>query len=350
MTRESLVLCGRGTLIGMNANYCTGALDAQQERANNMKRALVCGAGGFIGGHVVKALKKRGYWVRGLDIKQHDFEPTSADEFHLYDLREPHSVDAHFKNIDECYNFAATMGGAGFCFTGEHDAEIMHDNVLINTTVVEACVNNKVGKVFFSSSACVYPFGSCQEENAYPAMPDSDYGFEKLFSERLYQAYARHYGIQVRIARLHNIYGPLGTWRGGREKAPAAICRKVAEAENFVDKVEIWGSGDQTRSFCYIDDCVEGTLRLVDSDVQALPLNIGSAELFTIDQMAHVIMAVAGKQLELEHVEGPVGVHGRNSHNELIKQKLGWAPATPFHVGISHTYRWIAQQVAADRA
>ncbi|MBW1820093.1 MAG: NAD-dependent epimerase/dehydratase family protein [Deltaproteobacteria bacterium] len=317
-----------------------------------MKTALVCGAGGFIGSHMVHRLKEEGYWVRGVDLKSPEFSATEADDFIIGDLRDPYVCrQAIAQRFDEVYQFAADMGGAGFVFTGENDADIMHNSVLINLNMLDACRKRNVKRIFYSSSACVYPEQNqmapdnpnCEEGSVYPADPDSDYGWEKLFSERLYLAFQRNYGMEVRIARYHNIFGPLGTWDGGREKAPAAICRKVAMAEDG-GKIEIWGDGKQTRSFLYIDECLEGTLRLVRSDWTG-PVNIGSDEMVTINQLADMAMSVSGKNLTKRHIEGPLGVRGRNSDNRLIEKKLGWKPDQPLIKGIEKTYQWIEAQV-----
>ena len=317
-----------------------------------MKKALVCGAGGFIGSHMVKRLKREGFWVRGVDLKYPQFAPTQADDFIIGDLRDPyicrHVVDMKF---DEVYQFAADMGGAGYVFTGENDANIMHNSALINLNILEACYRRNIKRIFYSSSACIYPKynqedpsnPNCAEDSAYPAFPDSEYGWEKLFSERLYLAFHRNYGLEVRIARFHNIFGPEGSWNDGREKAPAAICRKVAMAEDG-GEIEIWGDGQQTRSFLYIDECLEGVLRLMRSDWIG-PVNIGSEERVTIDQLAYMVMDIAGKKLSLRHVPGPQGVRGRCSDNRLIKKMLGWAPAYPLKEGLKKTYAWIEEQV-----
>jgi nucleoside-diphosphate-sugar epimerase len=319
-----------------------------------MKTALVCGAGGFIGSHMVVRLKKEGFWVRGIDLHYPKFGPTAADDFLLGDLRDPHIChDVVDRRFDEVYQFAADMGGAGFVFTGENDADIMHNSGMINLNVLEACYKRNVKRIFYSSSACIYPqFNqldpdnpNCAEDSAYPAAPDSDYGWEKLFSERLYLSYARNKGMEVRIARYHNIFGPEGEWTGGREKSPAALCRKVALAENG-GEIEIWGDGVQTRSFLYVDECVEGTLRLTRSD-WAGPVNIGSAEMVSINQLADMVMDIAGKRLTKRHIPGPLGVRGRNSDNRLIAERLGWAPSQPLRAGLERTYAWIAQQAAA---
>ncbi len=320
-----------------------------------MKKALVCGAGGFIGSHLVKRLKSKGYWVRAADLKHPEFSPTAADEFVIGDLRDQalvHSVvDIAF---DEIYQLAADMGGAGYIFTGEHDADVMHNSATINLNILDQAVKNKVKKVFYSSSACIYPEYNqmdpdnplCAEHSAYPADPDSEYGWEKLFSERLYLSYARNYGIQVRIARFHNIFGPEGTWQGGKEKAPAALCRKVAEA-NSGGEIEIWGDGKQTRSFLYIDECLEAIERLMESDFQG-PVNIGSEEMISINGLASMINDFDQKNLSFKHIDGPQGVRGRNSDNQLIFEKLGWKPEQPLTIGIEKTYRWIQSQLAAQ--
>jgi nucleoside-diphosphate-sugar epimerase len=321
-----------------------------------MKAALVCGAGGFIGSHLVKRLKREGFWVRGVDLKFPEFSQTEADDFVKADLRDQlvcrEVVDRKF---DEVYQLAADMGGAGYIFTGEHDAEVMHNSATINLNMVEACHRRNCNRVFYSSSACMYPAynqedpnnPNCAENSAYPAAPDSEYGWEKLFSERLYLAYNRNYGMENRVARFHNIFGPEGTWTGGREKSPAAICRKVAEASEG-GEIEIWGDGEQTRSFLYIDECLEGVLRLTRSNFEG-PVNIGSEEMVTINQLARIAMQVAGKQLRIKHVPGPLGVRGRNSDNRLIKQQLGWAPSEPLRDGIKKTFDWIAAQVDLQR-
>jgi len=317
-----------------------------------LKKALVCGAGGFIGSHLVKRLKREGFWVRGVDLKYPEFSETEADEFIIGDLRDPYvcrqAVDQRF---DEVYQLAADMGGAGFVFTGENDADIMHNSALINLNILEACHKRNIKKIFYSSSACMYPKYNqmdsdnpkCSEDSAYPAEPDSEYGWEKLFSERLYLAFYRNYGMEVRIVRYHNIFGPEGSWQGGREKAPAAICRKVAMASN-AGEIEIWGDGKQTRSFLYIDECLEGTLRLMRSDWTG-PVNVGSEERVTINQLAEMVMDIAEKELRVKHVPGPQGVRGRNSDNKLIYEKLGWKPTQPLRVGIEKTYKWIEDQV-----
>lgn len=319
-----------------------------------MKRALVCGAGGFIGGHLVRRLKAEGFWVRGVDIKEHEFSESSADEFVIGDLRDPLVVrNVLDRTFDEVYQLAADMGGAGYIFTGEHDAQVMHNSALCNLNVLDAASRKNVPRIFYSSSACVYPQGiqvdpeqmGLKEKTAYPADPDSDYGWEKLFSERLYFAYQRNNDIKVHVARFHNIFGPEGTWCGGREKAPAAVCRKVAEAEDGGD-VEIWGDGEQTRSFLYIDECLDGVRRLMESDFSG-PVNIGSDERVSINELVAMTAEIAGKSIEIRHIPGPLGVRGRNSDNTLIKDKLGWAPRQSLLAGMQKTYDWIGQQVSA---
>jgi nucleoside-diphosphate-sugar epimerase len=318
-----------------------------------MQTALVCGAGGFIGSHLVTRLKKKGFWVRGVDLKQPEFDPTNADDFVVGDLRDPNLVDSLFdRKYDEVFQLAADMGGAGFIFTGDNDAAIMHNSALVNLNMAEACRQHSVGKIFYSSSACIYPERNqldpknpvCSEESAYPAAPDSEYGWEKLFSERLYLAYNRNYDLNVRIARFHNIFGEKGTWEGGREKAPAAMCRKVAETEEG-GEIVMWGDGEQTRSFLYVHECLEAVERLMASEFIG-PVNIGSEEMVTINQLAEMIMGIAGKKLTIHHEEGPTGVRGRSSDNRLIQEKLGWAPSQPLVEGLKPTYHWIAEQVA----
>jgi GDP-D-mannose 3', 5'-epimerase len=320
-----------------------------------MRSALVCGAGGFIGGHLVKRLKADGFWVRGVDLKQHEYAETEADDFVIGDL-----CDANFcrsvidQRFDDVYQLAADMGGAGFIFTGENDADIMHNSATINLNVLDACHKRLIRRIFYSSSACIYPAynqedpdaPNCAEDSVYPAAPDSEYGWEKLFSERLFLSYARCYGTEVRIARYHNIFGPEGTWTGGREKVPAALCRKVALAEDG-DSIEIWGDGRQTRSFLHVSECIEGTVRLMRSNLTC-PVNIGSEEMVTINDLADGIAAIAGKKLSKAHIPGPLGVRGRNSDNRLIKQMLGWAPSQPLAVGLQDTYAWIERQIRSN--
>tara|TARA_R100001509_G_scaffold164855_1_gene143954 strand:- start:84 stop:1160 length:1077 start_codon:yes stop_codon:yes gene_type:complete len=355
-----------------------------------MKKALVLGAGGFIGNHLVSRLKKEGYWVRGVDLKTPEYNESEADEF-IYgnagDLRDQNnckrlvkfdgeqgnyykSVPEQYKRpFDEIYQLAADMGGAGFIFTGENDADIMHNSASINLNILNAVkefnehrfsdnVDNADAynksktnetKIFYSSSACMYPEHNqldpsnpnCEESSAYPANPDSEYGWEKLFSERLYLTYNRNHGIPVRVARFHNIFGPLGTWNGGREKAPAAICRKVIESNG---DIEIWGDGEQTRSFLYVDECVEGVRRLMDSDFTG-PVNIGSDEMVTINELVDIACSVENKKITKKHIDGPLGVAGRNSDNKLINEKVGWAPNYPLAKGIAKTYKWIKEQI-----
>jgi GDP-D-mannose 3', 5'-epimerase len=320
------------------------------------KLVLVLGAGGFIGGHLVHRLKREGFWVRGVDLKSPEYSEVEADDFLIADLRDPlvcrEVIDRRY---DEVYQLAADMGGAGYIFTGEHDAEVMHNSATINLNLVEACRRRTISRIFYSSSACMYPAynqedpdnPNCAEDSSYPAAPDSEYGWEKLFSERLYLAYQRNYGIQVRIARYHNIFGPQGTWNGGREKAPAAICRKVAEARNG-GQIEVWGDGHQTRSFLYVDECIEGTTRLTRSNFSG-PVNIGSEEMVTINGLVDVVCDIAGKKLEKIHIPGPLGVRGRNSDNRLIAQKLGWRPSQTLRRGLELTYSFVETQVMSNR-
>jgi nucleoside-diphosphate-sugar epimerase len=321
----------------------------------SQKTALVCGAGGFIGSHMVKRLKAEGFWVRGVDLKNPEFSKTAADDFVLGDLRLPAVWEKILdRSFDELYQFAADMGGAGYIFTGEHDANVMHNSALINLNLMTLAKARNVKKIFYSSSACMYPSHNqedpnnpnCEESSAYPANPDSEYGWEKLFSERMYLAFHRNEGLDVRIARFHNIFGPEGTWRGGREKAPAAICRKVAEVREG-DEIEIWGDGLQTRSFLYIDECLDGVRRLMDSKDFFGPVNIGSDEMVSINQLVAMVAKAANKKVKVKHITGPLGVRGRNSHNKLIKEKLKWAPSMPLSEGIEKTYSWIEAQVKA---
>lgn len=345
--------------------------------AQYVKKALVLGAGGFIGSHMVKRLREEGYWVRGVDLKHPEYGNSEANEFVQGDLRDKkfverviqykgdrgnfyHSVPARYLNpFDEIYQFAADMGGAGFVFTGENDADIMHNSVQINLNVLESvrefndfCGHNRT-KIFYSGSACMYPEYNqldpnnpdCREESAYPAAPDSEYGWEKLFSERLYLAYNRNHSIPVRIARYHNIFGPEGTWDGGREKAPAALCRKVAQLPDVGGAIEVWGDGEQTRSFLYIDECLEATRRLMDSNFIG-PVNIGSEEMVSINELVGIVSKVAGKPVQRRHkLDAPLGVRGRNSNNDLIREKLGWDYEMTLEEGIRRTYQWIKSQI-----
>jgi nucleoside-diphosphate-sugar epimerase len=352
-----------------------------------MKKILVLGGGGFIGGHLAKKLKDEGNWVRVVDIKKHEYftEDEMCDEFLTYDLRDPRNVQSAIRlecsqegkilpfsylkqpsseliPFDEVYQLAADMGGAGYIFTGEHDADVMHNSSMINLNVAKECVEQGVKKVFYSSSACMYPEHNqldpnnpnCEESSAYPANPDSEYGWEKLFSERLFLSFHRNYGLNVRIARFHNIFGPMGTWDGGKEKSPAAMCRKAAEAKNG-DVIEVWGDGKQTRSFLYINECLEAIQRLMDSDFTG-PVNIGSEEMVTINQLASMAIAISEKDLTIKNIEGqefiekygfkcPLGVKGRNSDNKLFKEKMGWEVSQPLSIGLKETYRWIKTQV-----
>ena len=357
-----------------------------------MKTALVLGAGGFIGSHMVKRLKKEGYWVRGVDLKYPEFSDTAADEFIQGDLRDKSFVERviqykgqqgnfyesvpyrYIEPFHEIYQFAADMGGAGFIFTGENDADIMQNSASINLNLLDAqqklnetfdgsegwsecnrpCLD-WITKIFYSSSACMYPEYNqldpdnpdCREESAYPAAPDSEYGWEKLFSERLYLTYSRNYGMPVCVARYHNIFGPEGTWKGGREKAPAAICRKVANA-GLADTIEVWGDGEQTRSFLFVDECVEATWRLMQSDFKG-PVNIGSEEMVTINELVRITAKVAGKSIGRDHkLDAPLGVRGRNSNNDLIRKELGWDYTQTLEEGIRKTYNWIEQQICKE--
>jgi nucleoside-diphosphate-sugar epimerase len=320
--------------------------------SSTTKTALVCGAGGFIGSHLVRRLKREGFWVRGVDLKFPEFSETEADDFVIGDLRRQdlcHTViDRRF---DEVYQLAADMGGAGYIFTGEHDADVMHNSATINLNVVDICHKRNIKKIFYSSSACMYPAYNqedplnpkCSEDSAYPAAPDSEYGWEKLFSERVYLAFRRNYGMETHVARYHNIFGPQGTWDGGKEKAPAAICRKIAKAKSG-DSIDIWGDGEQTRSFLYVEECVEGTTRLLRSNFPG-PVNIGSEEMVTINQLVDMVADIAGKNIEKHHITGPTGVRGRNSDNHLIRERLGWEPMTRLRDGLEVTYGWIESQV-----
>ena len=342
------------------------------------KTALVLGAGGFIGSHMVKRLRSEGYWVRGVDLNRSEFSKSEANEFIIGDLRHADTVrrciryagpngnyyaqiaEKFVEPFDEIYQFAADMGGAGFVFTGENDADIMHNSVSINLNVLEEQRKLNQAKevnkpqIFYSGSACMYPEHNqldpdnpdCREDSAYPANPDSEYGWEKLFSERLFLAYNRNHGIPVRIARYHNIFGPEGTWNGGREKAPAAICRKVAYLPETGGAIEVWGDGLQTRSFLFIDECIKVTRRLMDSDFTG-PLNIGSEEMVTINELVDTVSKVSGKTVHRIHIDGPLGVRGRNSNNDLVREKLEWDYTMTLEEGISKTYNWIEEQINA---
>ena len=318
-----------------------------------MKTALVLGAGGFIGGHMVKRLRSEGYWVRGVDKKLHEHEYSLADDFQLADLTLQSDVrrvidDIHF---DEVYQLAADMGGAGYINTNLYDADVMHNSATINLNVLHRCKEMNIKKVFFSSSACVYNEElqstnvnpDCRESSAYPAHPDSEYGWEKLFSERLFHAYNRQHGMQNKVARFHNIFGPYGTWDGGKEKFPAAVCRKIAKA-NDGDEIEIWGDGEQTRSFLYIDDCIEGVRHLMNSETFHGPVNIGADQMISINDTVDLVAQIAGKTIRKKHIDGPTGVRGRNSNNELIEEKLNWRPSQHLKHGLEITYQWINEQ------
>ena len=332
-----------------------------------MKTALVLGAGGFIGSHMVRRLKREGFWVRGVDLKYPEYSKTEANEFIKGDLRDESLVSKILKtpeknSFDHIYQFAADMGGAGFVFTGENDAHIMHNSVSINLNVLDQqaklnkILNKNFTRIFYSGSACMYPEHNqinpedpnCKEDSAYPANPDSEYGWEKLFSERLYFAYSRNYNLQVRVARYHNIFGPEGTWEGGREKAPAAICRKVAYLPDSGGEIDVWGDGLQTRSFLYVDECLEATRRLIDSDFMG-PVNIGSEEMVSINHLVDITAKVANKIVTKNHIDGPLGVRGRNSNNDLIRERLKWDYSQTLEEGISKTYKWINQQIALKK-
>ena len=317
-----------------------------------MKMILLFGAGGFIGGYLVTRLKKEGYWVRGVDLKYNEYS-NAADEFIIADLRNIDKVNSVIDNkIDEIYQLAADMGGSTYINTGEHDSDVMHNSCLINLNVLKVCSEKKIKKIFYSSTACVYPVYNqsepdnpkCSEDSVYPAQPDSEYGWEKLFSERLYFVFKKDYGIDVKIARFHNIYGPKGTWDGGKEKAPAAICRKVVLAKDG-EQIEIYGSGKQTRSFLYIDECIEGILRLMESDFSG-PVNIGSDEMISINDLTKLIIDISGKNLSIKNIDfHGIGVNGRNSDNRLIKEKLNWTPFCLLKDGMTVTYNWIKEQI-----
>ena len=327
---------------------------------------LVLGAGGFIGSHMVKDLKKQGHWVRGVDLKYPEFNKTEADDFIIYDLADQSQIEdillVEGEPFDEIYQFAADMGGAGFIFTGDNDANIMYNSASINLNILKTLVNinekQKVNKtkVFYSSSACIYPEENqldpnnpnCEESSAYPANPDSEYGWEKLFSERIYFAFNKNFDIDIRVARYHNIFGPEGTWDGGREKAPAAICRKVAKATEENDfEIEVWGDGEQTRSFLYIDECIEATKKLMESDFKG-PINIGSEEMVTINQLVETAAKVSEKNIKIKHIDGPLGVRGRNSNNDLVREKLNWDYSMSLEEGITKTYEWIHSQIYSN--
>ena len=338
-----------------------------------MKKVLVLGAGGFIGSHLVKKLKEQGCWVRGVDLKYPEYETSGADDFVIRDLRDPRNVESVIKleaynnnplpykfdlypfsdklQFDEVYQLAADMGGAGYIFSGDNDANVMHNSAMINLNVAYECSRQEVKKVFYSSSACMYPEHNqldpnnpnCEESSAYPANPDSEYGWEKLFSERMFLAFNRNYKLDVRIARFHNIFGPYGTYKGGKEKAPAAICRKVSEVLDG-GEIEVWGDGNQTRSFLYIDECIEGILRLMESDFIG-PVNIGSDEMISINDLVNYVIDISGKMVNVKHIHGPTGVRGRNSDNNLIKEKLNWSPKQPLYEGLIKTYEWINKEL-----
>lgn len=320
-----------------------------------MKKILVCGSGGFIGGHIVTALKQQGHTVIGVDLKHNEFKPTDADQFHIADLRDPRLVaDIVSSDIDEIYQLAADMGGTGYIGTGEHDSDIMHNSAMINLNVLHEACKKRIKKILYTSSACVYPeFNQedpdnpdCEEHTVYPSQPDTEYGWEKLFSERLYLAHRKNYGIDAKVVRLHNVYGPFGSWNDGREKAPAALCRKVAMcSDNGV--VDIWGPGSQTRTFLYIEECIKGLLKIMDSTI-TVPVNLGSERMISINQLLVLIASLANKSVSIKNIDGPVGVMGRSSHNELILKLLGWQPGEDLEYGLTHTYNWIKEQVDAN--
>jgi len=323
-----------------------------------MKRAVVLGAGGFIGGHLVTRLKAEGYYVRGVDLKEHEYKKTDADEFVIGDLRDVKVVEEVLTDVDEIYQLAADMGGAEYIFTGENDADIMYNSAQINLHVCNVCdrfylSQSRHIKVFYSSSACMYPEHNqldplnpeCSESSAYPADPDSEYGWEKLFSERLYLSYSRNKGLDVRVARFHNIFGPYGTWQGGKEKAPAAITRKVCESQNGT--IDVFGDGTQTRSFLYIDECIEGVMRLMDSEFIG-PVNIGSDEMVTINQLVEIVASISNKDITINHIKGPLGVRGRNSDNKLIFEKLNWRPTQPLREGLVKLNEWISYKLSSS--
>lgn len=315
-----------------------------------MKKVIVCGAGGFIGSHLVTSLKEQGYYVIGADLKYPEYNETDADKFYIADLRDPLNVEKLLTpDTYEIYQLAADMGGAGYIFTGDNDADIMHNSAMINLNICNEMLKKKISRVFYTSSACMYPAHNqldpsnplLSEDSAYPANPDSEYGWEKLFSERLYMSYARNYGFRARLARLHNVFGPYGSWNNGKEKAPAALCRKIAMAD---DTVEVWGPGNQTRSFLYIEECIEGIHRIMASDYNQ-PLNLGSERMISINQLVLLIGQLANKQVHIKNIDGPVGVMGRNSDNQLIREVLGWAPHENLEYGLTKTYNWIKDKL-----
>lgn len=321
-----------------------------------MKKILVCGAGGFIGHHLVKVLKKQGNYVIGVDLRFNQYELTSADEFIIQDLRDSEAVKRIVKSdIDEIYQLAADMGGAGYIFTGNNDADIMHNSAQINLNLADSMIRSGVKNIFYTSSACIYPAHNqedpnnplCSEPSAYPANPDSNYGWEKLFSERMWLSYAKNYGLRVRIARLHNVFGPFSEWRGGREKAPTALCRKIAESISG-GEIEVWGPGVQTRSFLYIDECIEGIQRIMKSDYD-LPLNLGSNRMISINDLVLLISKLIDKPVKIKNIQGPLGVMGRNSDNTLISQVLNWAPQDCLEQGLILTYRWIEKELSKEK-
>jgi len=317
-----------------------------------MKKIVVCGAGGFIGSYLVTSLKAQGHYVIGADLHYPLYAETTADEFYIMDLRSQVNVEKLIQSdIDSVYQLAADMGGAGYIFTGEHDADIMHNSAMINLNVLNEMHLKGVKNVFYSSSACIYPSFNqedpgnpvCTEESAYPAMPDSEYGWEKLFSERLYMSYGRNHGIRARIGRFHNIFGPLGSWNNGKEKAPAALCRKVAMCEEG-GSIEVWGPGNQTRSFLYIDECIEGIHRIMASDYE-FPLNLGSERMISMNDLVLLIAKLVNKNVTVNNIPGPIGVMGRNSHNKLIKETINWAPPETLEQGLLNTITWITSKI-----
>lgn len=317
-----------------------------------MKKVIVCGAGGFIGTHLVTSLKNKGFYVVGADLKYPEYSSTDADEFFIMDLRDPTNVEKLItSDTYEIYQLAADMGGAGYIFTGDNDADIMHNSAIINLNVLHEMSKKGVGRVFYSSSACIYPAYNQEEpdnpllseESAYPAAPDSEYGWEKLFSERVFMAFAKNYGIRSRIARFHNIFGPLGAWNNGKEKSPAALCRKVAMCDTD-GIIEVWGPGTQTRSFLFIDECIEGIHKIMSSECDQ-PLNLGSERMISINNLAWLIAKLAGKNISIKNVTGPTGVMGRTSHNLMIKESIGWSPDEDLEYGLIKTYNWIKLQI-----